>query len=296
MLISIGLATLSSTGRLSGSSTKGNPVREWKGSVAFITGGGQGIGLGIARALGRRGVRLALADIDETALSRSGDELSHVTDVETYRLDVRDRARYASVADQAETTLGPVDLLFNNAGIAPYSPVSELSYEKWDLALDINLVGVINGLQTFVPRMIERGAGGYIVNTASGAGLVAGSNVLYTTTKYAVVGLSESLKLAAGEHGIDVSVLCPAFVNTDILGNTRSVGGERSFMAGDRRQEVEASLKSGVGIDGVGETVIAGMEARATWIHTDGWLRPYLTMRMETLLESVPAPTAEQVS
>ncbi len=265
-------------------------MREWKESVAFITGGGQGIGLGIARALGTRGVRLGLADIDEAALARGRDELSQVTDVEIFRLDVRDRARFASVADQAESALGAVDLLFNNAGIAAYSSVAELDYEKWDVALGVNLMGVVNGLQTFLPRMIERGQGGYVVNTASGAGLVGGSNVLYTTSKFAVVGLSESLKLAASQHGIDVSVLCPAFVNTNILDNTRSVDTRRSLMPEDRRQEAEASLKSGVDIDDVGELVIAGMEARATWIHTDGWLRPYLEMRAAALLESVPAP------
>lgn len=265
-------------------------MRTWEGSVAFITGGAQGIGLGIARALGRRGVRLALTDIDEAALARSEEELRAVTDVETYRLDVRDRVGYASVADQAEAKLGPVELLFNNAGIAPVCPVPELDFEKWDLTLGINLLGVVNGLQTFLPRMIERGEGGYVVNTASGAGLVAGPNVLYTTSKYAVVGLSESLKLAAGTYGIDVSVLCPAFVDTGILDNTEAIAaGSAVFPSAEDRRKTEASFRSGVSIDAVGEMVLAGMEARATWIYTDDSMRPYLRMRMEKLLDSVPA-------
>jgi NAD(P)-dependent dehydrogenase (short-subunit alcohol dehydrogenase family) len=266
-------------------------VRKWKSSVAFITGGGQGIGLGIARALAKRGVRLALADIDEAALASAKAELSRLTDVEVFRLDVRDRAGYASIADQAESELGPVDLLFNNAGIAPSSSVPTLNYEKWDLALDINLYGVVNGLQTFLPRMIERGDGGYVVNTASGAGLVAGPNVLYTTSKFAVVGLSESLKLAVSKYGIDVSVLCPAYVDTGILDNTRSVGAGQSIaLPEDVREETEVSFKSGVHIDDVGEMVVAGMEVRATWIYTDGRIRPFLETRMNNLLESVPAP------
>lgn len=264
-------------------------MREWAGSVAFITGGGQGIGLGIARALGKRGVRLALADIDAEALRRSEDELSGVTDVGTWQLDVRDRAAFASVADEVEAALGPVDLLFNNAGIAPTSRLSQLDYAKWDLALGVNLSGVVNGLQTFLPRMIERGRGGYVVNTASGAGLVAGSNVLYTTSKFAVVGLSESLRLAAAEHGIDVSVLCPAYVDTGILANTESMAaGQTVTPSGDERRKTEAVFKAGVGIDSAGEAVVAGMEAKAMWIHTDDWLRPYLTARMEQLLDSVP--------
>ncbi|MCP2168683.1 SDR family oxidoreductase [Goodfellowiella coeruleoviolacea] len=265
-------------------------MRDWNGSVAFITGGGQGIGLGIARALGKRGVRLALADIDEKALRASKEELSEVTDVEVWRLDVRDREAFAPVADEVEAKLGPVDLLFNNAGIAPALSVSSLDYAKWDLVLGVNLSGVINGVQTFLPRMIARGEGGYVVNTASGAGLVtAGSNVLYTTSKFAVVGLSESLRLAAAEYGIDVSVLCPAYVDTDILKHTESVdAGLTVTLSDDERTKTEAAFKAGVSIDAVGEKVIAGMETKAMWIHTDDWLRPYLTMRMEQLLNSVP--------
>ncbi|MGN9789431.1 SDR family oxidoreductase [Nonomuraea sp. ZG12] len=269
-------------------------MREWRGSVAFITGGGQGIGLGIARALGKRGVRLALADIDEAALTHSEAELSHVTAVETFRLDVRDRAAFASVADEVESKLGPVDLLFNNAGIVPYSPVSELEYEKWDLALGVNLTGVVNGLQTFLSRMIERGEGGYIVNTSSGAGLVADTNLLYVTAKFAVVGLSESLQLAVSKHGIDVSVLCPGPVDTDIIRNTRSADEGVSIGLTDNiRQDAETFLKGGAGIDSVGEMVIAGMEARSMWIHTGDMLRPYVEKRMESLLNSIPAPAVD---
>ncbi|WP_236794238.1 SDR family oxidoreductase [Amycolatopsis sp. GM8] len=272
-------------------------MREWNGSVAFITGGGQGIGLGIARALGKRGVCLALADIDEAALAASKDELSQVTDVETFRLDVRDREVFASVADEAESKLGAVSLLFNNAGIAPVSSLRDLDYEKWDLALGVNVNGVVNGLQTFLPRMIERGQGGYVVNTASGAGLVGHANVLYTTSKYAVVGLSEALKQVASKYDIDVSVLCPAFVDTRILENTESLSaGHSGFPQGEQRQQTEASFKSGVSIDAVGEMVIAGMEAGATWIHTDDSLRPYLRMRSEALLDSLPAPAGEEAS
>ncbi|GAA5154003.1 SDR family oxidoreductase [Amycolatopsis dongchuanensis] len=264
-------------------------MREWNGSVAFITGGGQGIGLGIARALAQRGVRLALADIDEAALTRSKEELSAVTDVEVFRLDVRDREGFATVADEAETRLGPVDLLFNNAGIAPVSALPDLTYEKWDLVLDINLVGVVNGLQTFLPRMIERGKGGHIVNTASGAGLVGHANVLYTTSKYAVVGLSEALQQSAGKYGIDVSVLCPAYVATGILDHTDELLGEEKVHKGQTRKRSEGNLQSGVSIDSAGESVIAGMEAKALWIHTDGSMRPYVRMRMEALLDSIPA-------
>ncbi|MFG1610192.1 SDR family oxidoreductase [Actinoplanes sp. NPDC049265] len=261
-------------------------MREWSESVAFITGGGQGIGLGIARALAKRGVRLALADIDEAALARGREELSPVTPVETFHLDVRDRAAFAAVADRAEERLGHVGLLFNNAGIVPVAPVTELSYPKWDLALDVNLTGVINGVQTFLPRMLDRGAGGHLVNTASGAGLVADANVLYVTTKFAIVGLSESLRQALSGHGIDVSVLCPGPVDTGILQNTRaadpSVAVPDSALAA-----TEAFLRGGASIDDVGEMVVAAMTARAMWIHTGDLIRPALQQRMAALLASI---------
>jgi NAD(P)-dependent dehydrogenase (short-subunit alcohol dehydrogenase family) len=273
-------------------------VREWNGSVAFITGGGQGIGLGIARALGRRGVRLVLADIDEPALARSKDELLQLTTVEAVRLDVRDRGAFAAVADEVEAALGPVDLLFNNAGITPLSTVSELRYEQWDLALGVNLVGVVNGVQTFLPRMIARGEGGYVVNTASGAGLVAGPNVLYAAAKFGVVGLSESLRLAVGEYGIDVSVLCPGAVDTGILRNSlwANEGESVARLRGGDLKDTEAFLKSGTGIDAVGEMVVAGMEAGSPWIHTDDSMRRWVTMRTDALLDSMPAPAVGEAS
>ncbi|HEX7714068.1 MAG TPA: SDR family NAD(P)-dependent oxidoreductase, partial [Bacillota bacterium] len=162
-----------------------------KGRTAFITGGGNGIGLGIARSLARAGAKLALADLDAAALARAKAELQDITPVETYVLDVRDRDAYASTAEAVERALGPVSLLFNNAGVAGGDSVRRLTYELWDFYLGVNLYGVINGLQAFLPKMIERGQGGHVVNTASGAGLVAsGAGILYTTSKYAVVGMS----------------------------------------------------------------------------------------------------------
>src|SRR4051794_21458557 len=102
---------------------------------AFITGGAQGIGLGIARALAREGVRLAIADINEAALAAARAELSSITDTESYVLDVRDRSRFADAADQAEERLGPVSLLFNNAGVAGAVSPAEMAYEMWDWVL-----------------------------------------------------------------------------------------------------------------------------------------------------------------
>ncbi len=166
-----------------------------EGKAAFITGGARGIGLGIARAFARTGAKLALADLDQAALAAAKSELAGLTAVETFVLDVRDRPAYARVADEAESRLGPVSILCNNAGVGGGTHVTRLTYEYWDWVMGINLNGVINGIQTFLPRMLERGGGAHIVNTASGAGLAATtSGLLYTTSKFAVVGLSEALR------------------------------------------------------------------------------------------------------
>lgn len=251
--------------------------------VAFITGGARGIGLGIARSLAKRGVRLALADINQEALTRSAAELGKVTSVEAFRLDVRDREAFIEAARRTERALGPVDLLFNNAGIVAHSPVEDLSYDKWDQALAVNLTGVINGIQTFLPRMIERGSG-YVVNTASAAGLVSDPNVLYATAKFAVVGLSESLRLNVARHGIDVSVLCPGPVDTGIVRNTKASNAGVA-LNDDLVPAVEAFLGSGPGIDEVGEMVLAGMEKRSPWIFTGYDVRPHLEKRLADLLD-----------
>ncbi|NWJ71545.1 SDR family oxidoreductase [Pseudonocardia sp. ICBG1122] len=263
---------------------------QWERSVALVTGGAQGIGLGIARALARRGVRLAITDVDGDALASSVRELSDRTEVRGHRLDVRDRDGFAATADRVAEDLGPVDLLFNNAGVMAHAPVSGLDYPLWDLALGVNLGGVVNGVQTFLPRMIERGAGGHIVNTASGAGLVPNRSVAYTTGKFAVVGLSESLRAVAEPLGITVSVVCPGPVATDILRNTRAHNGEDAVdLTDDRRADVEEYLRSGVGIDEAGESVAEGVRRRSTWIHTDASVRDDLRQRADALLASLPS-------
>lgn len=265
-------------------------MTDWANSIAFVTGGGQGIGLGIARALIKRGVHVAIADVNESALESAKADLTAAGGVvATYRLDVRDRAAYIEVADRVESELGPVNLLFNNAGIAPTLGLAELSFDAWDVALGVNLYGVVNGLQVFLPRMIERGQGGYVVNTASGAGFISAAGILYTAAKHAVVGLSEALKPEAAQYGIGVSVLCPGIVATDIMKHTQEIAGDLRLVPDAIGEETGQALAAGTAPDAVGEMVIAGMEADATWIQTDAMIVPYLRQRVEAVLASFPA-------
>ena len=268
-----------------------------QGRTAFITGGANGIGLGIARAFGRAGAKLALADVDGAALERAREELGKVTSVATVRLDVRDRAAYARAAEAVERELGPVSLLFNNAGVAGGAPALELTHELWDWALGINLHGVINGIQTFLPRMAARRAGGHIVNTASGAGLAAtGSGLLYSTAKFAVVGLSETLSIELAALGIGVSVLCPGPVATDIIARTAQTQpeGSESLSDGERKRRAEMSqvmtrvLQQGVSPDRVGEMVLEAVLAGRLYIHTDRIMAPLIEARAKALLDAMP--------
>jgi len=257
------------------------------GRTAFITGGANGIGLGIARAFARAGAKLALADLDEAGLASARADLAKETKVETYVLDVRDRAAWARAADAAESRLGPVSLLFNNAGVAMAIPVEQMSYESWDF-------GVVNGLQTFVPRMIARVrelGGGHVVNTSSGAGLVApGSGFLYHTAKYAVVGLSESLRFELGAAGIGVSVLCPGPVATRIMHHTlRTQPASAPRPPEQMVAMVDAFLGSGVSPDAVGEMVLRGVREGALYIHTDRIVETALRARTQMLLEALPS-------
>jgi NAD(P)-dependent dehydrogenase (short-subunit alcohol dehydrogenase family) len=265
------------------------------GKTAFITGGARGIGLGIARAFARSGAKLALADIDQASLVTAKSELSDLTTVETFKLDVRDRAAYARVADETESRLGPVSILCNNAGVAGDQHVTRLTYEYWDWVIGINLHGVINGIQTYLPRMLNRGGGGHIVNTASGAGLAAtSSGLLYTTSKFAVVGLSESLRNALEPLKIGVSVLCPGPVNTKIISNSRETQPPTQVTAEEAKvfetiiTQVNAVLAAGVDPDEVGEMVLAAVKSNRLYIHTDRIMAGLIEARTRMLLDAMP--------
>lgn len=266
--------------------------------TAFITGGANGIGLGLARSLARAGAKLALVDLDAEALARADAELREVTEVTTVVLDVRDRDAYARAADAVEAKFGSVSILVNNAGVAGGAPASKLTYQLWDWGMGINLDGVINGIQTFLPRMIERGAGGHIVNTASGAGLYTNpGNALYCTAKFAVVGMSEALRVELEAQGIGVTVVCPGPVATDIIARTRAVqpkvtrslSPEQRSKAFARQEEMKNYLANGVSPDAVGDMVLAAILENRLYVHTDRSSIAPIEARSNALLQAMPA-------
>ncbi len=193
-------------------------LRILDGAVAIMTGGASGIGRALSEALGRRGASVVLADrqielAQEVAagIQEKGGKASAVA------LDVTDFPAVDQLVRATAQTQGRLDYMFNNAGIAIGGEVRVCQIEDWDSVLNVNLHGVVNGVQAAYPVMLSQGYG-HIVNTASMAGLLPmPTAVSYAATKHAVVGLSKSLRVEAASYGVRVSVLCPGFIRTPIL-------------------------------------------------------------------------------
>ena len=199
-------------------------MRDLAGKVAFVTGGASGIGLAMARSFSAAGMKVAIADIEEQALAQAAASFEPSNaEVIALRVDVTDRDAMARAADETERAFGRVHVVCNNAGVGVTGPMEKMSYADWDWVVGVNLHGVINGVQTFARRIMTHGEGGHFVNTSSLAGQVAvpGFSV-YSTTKFAVVGLSETMRAEFAAHDIGVSVLCPGFVNTNIFTSERN--------------------------------------------------------------------------
>lgn len=209
------------------------------GKVAFITGGASGIGAALATKLVDGGAQVWLADRQLEAAERLAQRLGGgAGKAHAIELDVRDCPAFEAAVAEAVRTSGRIDYLFNNAGIGVGGEVDSYSLEDWNDVLDVNLHGVVHGIQAVYPIMIRQRSG-HIVNTASMAGLLAGpGTVSYTASKHAVVALSRALRLEAERHNIKVSVLCPGAIRTPIL-----TGGVYGRMTNMRASE-EDILKS----------------------------------------------------
>ena len=194
-------------------------MRDVKGKVAFVTGGVSGIGMGLAKVLAEAGMKVAITYRREDSLAPIKAWFAERPSLVLHpvKLDVVDREGWVRAADEVEAALGPVELLCNNAGVGVIGPMEQASYDDWDWVMGVNVGGVINGLVTFLPRMIAHGKGGHIVNVSSIGGLAAlGTAGVYCASKFAVTGMSEALRGDMAPYGIGVSVYCPGPVKSNI--------------------------------------------------------------------------------
>ncbi|WP_406814120.1 SDR family NAD(P)-dependent oxidoreductase [Mycobacterium sp. M23085] len=205
----------------------------FQGRGAVITGGASGIGLATATEFGRRGARLVLADVDESALRRAVAHLqAQGFDAHGVTCDVRHLDQMVHLADEAFRLLGQVDIVFSNAGIVVAGPLAAMTHEDWRWVIDIDLWGSIHAVESFVPRLIEQDKGGHIAFTASFAGLVPNAGLgAYGVAKYGVVGLAETLARELKDNGIGVSVLCPMVIETGLVANSERIRGADDGLA-----------------------------------------------------------------
>ena len=241
--------------------------------VAIVTGGGSGIGEALCRALAARGDTVVVADIDGASAERVASDIG--SRAIASKVDVRDAAGVQALVDETVAQHGRLDIMVNNAGIAVGGDALELTLPHWDRIIDINLRGVVHGIQAAYPVMAKQRSG-HIVNTASMAGLTAPAYMApYVAVKHAVVGLSMSLREEAKAYGVNVTVVCPFWVDTPILDST---GPEDLPKAGLMQDGVrEAAARMGIyspqalaqdilrGIDKKKVMVVAPARGRFVW-------------------------------
>jgi NAD(P)-dependent dehydrogenase (short-subunit alcohol dehydrogenase family) len=235
-------------------------VRNLTGRWALVTGAGSGIGRASALAFAERGASLAICDLDPAGLEETAGRLRSVgSEVIAERVDVADANAVARFADVVHARVPAVDLLMNNAGVAIGAAFLDTPLEQWRWIVDINLMGVVHGCHSFVPQMVERGRGGHVVNVASAAGFAASQLLCaYSTTKFAVVGLSEALREELVPHEIGVTAICPGLIDTPITRAARMFGVADSEAM--RTRLVEGYRRRGYGPERVAENVLRAVQ------------------------------------
>lgn len=202
------------------------PISDFRNKLAVVTGAGSGIGRTTALALADRGANLAICDIHDENLQQVAQTLrERGAKVVAEKVDVSSAEQMEAFAGSVGEQMGPADILVNNAGVGLIGSILETSLDDWDWVVGVNLKGVIHGVHFFVPPMVQRARGGHIINIASLAGIMGSSNLgAYSTTKFAVVGLSESLRDELRSHDIGVTAICPGFIKTAIADSSRYLG------------------------------------------------------------------------
>ncbi len=252
---------------------------DWQGRVCVVTGAGSGIGGGLARHAAGLGMHVIGTDVDEAGLAELGRELGERRQsIETRKVDVRDEQAVEALAAHVFARHGRVHLLFNNAGVLVDGKSWERSLRDWRWSFDVNVFGVINGIRSFVPRMLAQGEAGRVVNTSSQGGLLGGGAFMgpYQATKHAVAALTETLaaELALETAPISASCLCPGEIATRIFHSERlRPETERSRLGSESERQfhdtVADLLQGGLSPADFATEVFAAIDAGRFWIVPD---------------------------
>jgi NAD(P)-dependent dehydrogenase (short-subunit alcohol dehydrogenase family) len=282
-------------------------MQDLTGKNAFITGGASGIGFAMAQAFLNEGMNVVIADVDAEALAGAQAALSGSNArVLAVQLDVTDRTQYEEVAKRVEAELGNIHVLCNNAGVYRGGALDAVTYADWDWVMGVNVGGVINGLQTFLARIERHGEGGHVVNTASMAGVTTAPGLgVYNASKFAVVGLSETLRKDLEPKGIGVSVLCPGMVRTRILESERTrpahfdVREEAAEAAAASHSEtMNLAMNTGIDPAEVAELVVRGIRNNQLYLFPHPEMKGPAQVRVDEMLaafgEADPARVAAQ--
>ena len=265
-------------------------MKDLTGKIAFVTGGASGIGFGLVRSFLEEGMTVVVADVNERLLDEVRAALKGLNAVHFVRTDVADREQMRAAADEAIRLCGKIHVLCNNAGVAGGGAVDDPDFSAWDRAMRINFGGVVNGVKIIAPLIKAHGEGGHIVNTSSMAGIVAlpGDGGAYSTSKFAVRGLTESLRLSLAPHGIGVSCLCPGLTRSRIMEGSLD-GDEGSAMA--RPGDPDALFNSMEGAMDpleVGAAVVRGIRENAPYILPHSEFRDEVAGLFDEILAAFP--------
>jgi NAD(P)-dependent dehydrogenase (short-subunit alcohol dehydrogenase family) len=266
-------------------------LRDLRGKSAFVTGGASGFGLEFARTFLNEGMRVAIADIEQAALAGALRDLqADESRLRGFVCDVADRDSLQNAADGAIAALGRVHLVCNNAGVGGRpGGIEELPDRQWNWVLSVNLMGVVHGIAAFLPHIRAHGEGGHFLNTASMAGFIGQPfDGPYSASKFAVVGVSESLFYELRGSNIGVSVLCPGFAKTGIAESERNQPTELakdaqpplSEVGAAHAAQVRAAIARGIEPSEVAARALRGILDGDLYIFTHPEMRPMLKKRL----------------
>jgi NAD(P)-dependent dehydrogenase (short-subunit alcohol dehydrogenase family) len=277
-------------------------MRDLAGKTAFVTGGASGIGFALGAAFAQAGMKVMLADIETDALAEAVKSLHDFgPNVRGVACDVADPVSVERAAKASYQAFGNVHVVCNNAGVAAAGGIDNISLDNWRWVLDVNLMGVLHGIRTFLPHIRAHGEGGHIVNTASMAGMNSGLGFSpYVASKFAVVGMSEGLATQLKPFAIGVTVLCPGYVRTRIGESGRNrpqrYGATQTpdpaSPAGLLLAQITERLESGLDPSDVASRVLAAIREDELYVFTHPEMRAELEDRFAAVMAAMDQAAA----